>query len=209
MSQRIWSIAAIIFSAGLLLILFIRPYIPLEIEKVFFFTLRFSLPPAVIFYLIAMTQTQNRKDLGDILLFTLCGFIMIGYSVFVIANGRFDTSQPIRVELPVIGKRFSISQRYGLGYRLELSPPADSPYKKGFITVPKKEYKKAIPQTSIISIEIKEGKFGFAWISRRELKQKIENDPSFTYTSWGKYQITRRTLEAARPKKEAEHFPLA
>ena len=166
------SVASLILG-GVMLFLGLRFYPPLDSEKVFLFSLRYSLAVLVLFCLFAVLWLKGRssshRELLTNLLFALFGIPLAGFALVMVLNGYLDSSAITIHEAKVSGKRISHSDKstsYHLRVKSWRAGHSSEEFKVSF-----QLYRQVKAGETIVGIATRPGYFQFEWLVSVQIKK--------------------------------------
>ncbi len=161
---------ALLLITGFISFLVSAAYHAFDGGGLFLFSLRYSIPPLLCFWAALVFFFRGKsffhRLLFPVLVSSLAGALLLGFSWTKILNVRKDTARPQYRQVLVLdrrkeGKHSDIPYLYVEGW------------KPGRVTekfqVSGKFFAQAIPQKTVVILETKPGHFGFEWLVRVQI----------------------------------------
>lgn len=158
---------------GLLLVIGLKFYRPLDGTVVFLFSLRYSIPVLVLFAVFAVIWLKGRssshRELAVNSLIALFGIPLAGVALVIVLNGYLDKSATSMHEMLVAGKKVTHSSK-STSYYIRVKS-----WRKGRqsekIKVSKQLYRQVRTGKTVVSIETGPGYLQFEWLVSLKVKQ--------------------------------------
>ncbi len=147
-------------------------YQPLQMGRLFMYSLRFSIPAAGFFIVAALRllkgTSYSHRHLGPLILFSAVGFVVFGIGAVLFLNGHRDLSLPL-AHITHAGQKWTSHSKSRTHYHISF-PSWLNTGDAVQLKIPRTVYDQITPGRTRVRVHAKKGNLGFEWIESYQIE---------------------------------------